>query len=407
MNWKKIIFLTSVSLILLYYLILFFQLIKENFYFRTKLKHVNINNLFINDSSTKTILFWNSMFGDKNFYFNPKNNRLDNCSSNEKKCLFTNNRDIMNEELFDAILFHGIHDLNINDLPIKRSLYQHYIFVSLESPANRQVLDLFPSKYFNLTMSYNLKSDIIWPYSYIINKVNQLIVAPNLIVNWNTSYEEDNKEDENMKKTINNKINMAIWFRSNCNTKSGRENYVEDLENYINIDKIGNCLFGDKKCSREKNCFADIVEPNYYFYLSFENSLCQDYVTEKFFNALQYNVVPVVYGAANYSNFAPPHSYINALDFDSPKELASYLINLSKNRSEYVKYFRWKKYYAVETSNDKAICDLCDLLHKTNNEKIYKNIFAWYSDNQCPIQKKFNLQKESGGLLYVTKKILN
>ena len=30
----------------------------------------------------------------------------------------------------------------------------------------------------------------------------------------------------------------------------------------------------------------------YKFYLAFENSICPDYVTEKFFNILQYNVIP-------------------------------------------------------------------------------------------------------------------
>ena len=29
------------------------------------------------------------------------------------------------------------------------------------------------------------------------------------------------------------------------------------------------------------------------FYLSFENSICEDYATEKFFNALKSDIVPV------------------------------------------------------------------------------------------------------------------
>ena len=35
----------------------------------------------------------------------------------------------------------------------------------------------------------------------------------------------------------------------------------------------------------------------YKFYFAFENSLCDDYITEKFFNMLKHNIVPVVLGS--------------------------------------------------------------------------------------------------------------
>jgi alpha-1,3-fucosyltransferase len=61
---------------------------------------------------------------------------------------------------------------------------------------------------------------------------------------------------------------------------------------------------------------------NYKFYLAAENSLCPDYVTEKFYRGFLNDVVQVVYGGADYSHYAPPHSYINIADFKSPKALA-------------------------------------------------------------------------------------
>ena len=76
--------------------------------------------------------------------------------------------------------------------------------------------------------------------------------------------------------------------------------------------------------SDDTDCYAKI-EKEYKFYLSFENSLCTDYVTEKFFNVLKYNMVPVTYNGAEMEKFAPRHSYINALDFPSVQELAKYL----------------------------------------------------------------------------------
>ena len=68
-----------------------------------------------------------------------------------------------------------------------------------------------------------------------------------------------------------------------------------------------------------------MLNQEYLLYLSFENSFYPDYVTEKFYRALQTGTVPVVcFWWANYSNFAPPHSYVNARDFGTPQLLAIY-----------------------------------------------------------------------------------
>ena len=74
--------------------------------------------------------------------------------------------------------------------------------------------------------------------------------------------------------------------------------------------------------------------------------LClQDYVTEKFFNILAYNVIPVVFNGANMSAIAPPHSYINAEDFSSVEQLAEYLQVVASNDSLFASYFWWRDYY--------------------------------------------------------------
>ena len=35
-----------------------------------------------------------------------------------------------------------------------------------------------------------------------------------------------------------------------------------------------------------------MMEQKYFFHLSFENSFCKDYITEKFFNVMKYNIIP-------------------------------------------------------------------------------------------------------------------
>ena len=58
------------------------------------------------------------------------------------------------------------------------------------------------------------------------------------------------------------------------------------------------------------------------------------------------DVVPVVLGGADYSAIAPPHSYINAMDY-TPKQLAQYLLELDRNDTLYASYFWWKPHYRV------------------------------------------------------------
>ena len=60
---------------------------------------------------------------------------------------------------------------------------------------------------------------------------------------------------------------------------------VNTLKKYIPIDIYGFC--GSLECSKnnKEDCYK-MVEDDYKFYLSFENGLCVDYVTEKIGNIL-------------------------------------------------------------------------------------------------------------------------
>jgi alpha-1,3-fucosyltransferase len=127
----------------------------------------------------------------------------------------------------------------------------------------------------------------------------------------------------------------------------------------------------------------------YKFYLSFENAICPDYVTEKFFKIMGHDIVPVVYGGADYTQHAPPHSYIDARKFQ-PKELAAYLKLLDANETLYNEYFWWKDYYRVEYSIEDTtrhgFCDLCQKLHeqKDGELKSYKDLDSeWGEKNKC------------------------
>ena len=63
----------------------------------------------------------------------------------------------------------------------------------------------------------------------------------------------------------------------------------------------------------------ELLSKTYPFYLAFENSLCDDYVSERFFSSLHTDMIPVVMNGANMSQIAPKHSYIDLKDFASIK----------------------------------------------------------------------------------------
>ena len=143
----------------------------------------------------------------------------------------------------------------------------------------------------------------------------------------------------------------------------------------LKVDIYGGCG------TRMPNNDYEFIEKNYMFYLSFENSICEDYVTEKFWNHLKGNLIPVVYGGSNYEKIAPPHSYINALDFENPEELANYLKYLMSNTTAYFEYFKWTNDFTVLQDQNRVFCQICEALNeKPLKHNFYQDIKKWWRD---------------------------
>lgn len=313
-----------------------------------------------NRTGTKFVLFYNSRFSSKTYYFKKIGyHPFRNCKV--KNCYVTANKHLLPIEEFDALLFHIPlpHYLNHRDvLPQKRSPHQRYIFANFETPINyvgkrtQYVLDGF----FNWTMTYRLDSDIPWTLGSIVK--------------GKTKYTMPTEE------FVRNKTRTAAWFVSNCNALNRRAILGEELGRYIDVDVYGTC--GTLTCKKSDDCYG-MLERKYGFYLAFENSNCRDYVTEKFFNVLGRNVIPVVYGAPNYTHLAPPHSHINVDDFENVEILANYLNQLQNDVKRYLEYFEWKKNYYVDNSSDRYMCRLCAKLNNPDEpSKTYYDIHDWW-----------------------------
>lgn len=322
----------------------------------------------------KTILYWTKMFTSNNFYFGD-GDIFDGCPVSA--CVATNDREYQSVEEFDAVMFHG-PELSEKDLPMTRSPHQRYIFMDSET----QVFHPIPDKsvfnyFFNWTMAYRRDADIMRPYGIFTNITSNQVIPPYIPAQWvNVS---DAVIPESTRLLFKNKTKMAAWFVSHCNTQSKREEVASRLQDYVKVDIYGDC--GSFKCPRtvETECYKTL-ESEYFFYLSFENSLCRDYITEKVYKALEYDVIPIVYGAADYDSFLPPNSYINVMDFPSIQVLAEFLVELSNDEERYLTYFKWKNFYKVVTTKDYIICEFCKALHEPYSpNQVVGNIFEWWA----------------------------
>ena len=124
----------------------------------------------------------------------------------------------------------------------------------------------------------------------------------------------------------------------------------------------------------------EMISGEYKFYLSFENSMCEDYVTEKFFKYFRYDTILVVRGGADYKKLLPKHTFIDTADFKSFKSLVSYLSLVGNNETLYTTYLRNKARYTSTDwkDNNQPFCALCT---KLNNADIYKKTYTQIPQN--------------------------
>jgi alpha-1,3-fucosyltransferase 10 len=160
-------------------------------------------------------------------------------------------------------------------------------------------------------------------------------------------------------------------FQSALVNGSSRIEYLWELMNCMEIHSYGR-LLNNRSLEipdRGQETKLEVIR-SYKFCLGFENSVCPDYVTEKFFEPFLAGTVPVYRGAPNVEDFAPgPHSFINADDFAGPRELAEYLTYLDHDDAAYEAYFAWREQglspqfkALLARRSDEPFCKLAELV---------------------------------------------
>lgn len=227
-----------------------------------------------------------------------------------QNCFITDDASYFNDERnFDAVLFNAA-DLYKDDKllmpPLKRSRSQKYIFVSTESATNYPIHQGDFDGYFNWTWTYRLDSDVPFQ-SILVKDVSGQVIGPKMVMHWMDT-DEMAPTSEYTINILRKKSIAAAWFVSNCKAKNKRLEFANKLNRELNkygerLDIYGRCGYLD--CTEddpEKSCY-DMITRDYFFYLAFENSFSEDYVTEKLLIPLKYFAVPIVYGGANYTRY--------------------------------------------------------------------------------------------------------
>ncbi|XP_035824330.1 alpha-(1,3)-fucosyltransferase fut-1 [Aplysia californica] len=280
-----------------------------------------------------------------------------------RDCEFHSSRDRLNES--DAVIMFMEKRIG---RPPSRPSGQIWISFQIEAPQRYR----YPASYrlwkdqFNWTMNYRVDADIFTPYTNFA---------------W-THTAQPTSDDQYYQIALSKKKSVA-WLVSNCGTPSRRENYVKEMQKYIDIDIYGPC--GTFECPKSNNSgCGEHIQKTYRFYLSFENSFCKDYMTEKMFRWYLpgINILPVVRGGFDYDKYLPQNTFINAAHFSTPKDLAMYLNKLGNDPKIYAMMLK-EKDKLVYLRRKFDWCDVCEKLHTDKSVKTIPDIKQWTHKYVC------------------------
>ena len=280
----------------------------------------------------------------------------------------------------DFVFFTSISSGDLKEIAPSRIPSQRWVIHTRESVQNGYFKDTFlanVANLFNFSSHYSTRGDIHFPYGWC---------------------EDSYANDDSRWPPFPNKTGLVFWIASHCHTISKREDYVQRLRKYIQVDTYGHC--GNHAMPRNKNNQCGSSCQKYKFYLSFENSFCSEYVTEKLYKIISDDslyVIPIVMGLDDY-DMLPKDAIIDVRDFRSPRLLAEHLQYLNKNNTAFMKYFEWrnKRKCFKNTINPMAgAVTLCDSLWKIyttfNVTSVLQadKLFETYGNQNCVTADEF------------------
>ncbi|XP_049884478.1 alpha-(1,3)-fucosyltransferase 10-like [Pectinophora gossypiella] len=207
------------------------------------------------------------------------------------------------------------------------------------------------------------------------------------------------------KNSLLSKLAPVLYLQTNCDTSTERDAYVEQLMKFIQVDSYGNCLNNKELPLHRmyKTTAGDSVTYLYHLYgdelmklmarykfvITIENAVCNDYVTEKIWRAIEVGTVPIYYGSPLIRDWLPNNkSAILLEDFPTPELLSQHLQYLLNNDTAYEEYLEHKTLGIVtnkelirelitrpyENDLDNTVkafeCFICEKIHDRTNKTV-------------------------------------
>eukprot|EP01137_Pigoraptor_chileana_P004074 Opistho-2@45255 len=285
-------------------------------------------------------------------------------------------------ETADALIFFR----HFEPAPIPpRNPNQVWVMFELEVPLASRYPNMgveadrpFSHLRYNWTMTFNLESDVPTHYESFGDR----LYMPRLLG------------------PFPRKIARVLFMAMNCGSESGREAYVQQLMQHMEVHSYGSCLHNKDFLNVDG---AAVYPPGRYeyltaasynfigmyeFYLAFENEIgVPDYSTEKLWKTFRAGTVPIVLGRLPNPAYAPmPEAVIQTADYADAEHLAVYLNNCHSGTSCYSRHMAWRElpeeklnpaYLALEST---GTCELCRKLNAPTTRKSYDNAYKWFRD---------------------------
>lgn len=294
-------------------------------------------------------------------------------------CRFTHDRAQLSNT--SVVVFHASDMNDKNDIPPMKE-NRAWVYHNAEAPKNQP--DIIDKMQYSMT--YRLDSDFPWGYlekDYLLQQMQKPLD----------------------KQRYKRKTPVA-WIVSNCKASNYRHHYARELSKWIDVDIYGHCM--NNQDFPDNTTTIDLIS-QYHFYLSFENSNCKDYVTEKLSNTYVAGTIPIVDGPSDYGPFIPnPHSIIRVDQFQNPKQLANYLERVLAEKDLYESYFDYRekglsdRFKSTLDSFEQGKCDLCKLAYERHsNISLYYPGKKIYLDNTCIDYKHYTFTKTSIWRIYL------